>query len=369
MSDLHRLGDDALEAELTRLAGEERRLHARLLPLLAEFDVRGLPLAAGTSGLYDYCLRELGYAEGAAYERVKAAGAALRFPVVLERIKDGRLTMAAAALLSPLLLEENVEDILAEAEGKSRQELELLAASLDPRADVQDRIVELPGSDGKAAAGGDGPDAACEAGADSARKAGCARDQAAVARAARSEERRRRDRIEALSAERVHFGFTGSLELRRKLERARALLWHKDPSGRLEGIIDGLADYYLDRKDPQHTLGLDARRPAEAAPPSAAGRGTAGEREAGSPRADWKPAARSRVIPQAVKDEVWRRDEGRCSYAAPDGRRCEARAGLEYDHIVPWVFGGRSDAAVNIRLLCRAHNQWAARREGLNRPS
>lgn len=330
MNDLHRLSDDALEAELTRLAGEERRLHARLLPLLAEFDVRGLPLAAGFGGLYEYLLRELGLAEGSAYERVKAAGCALRFPCILDRVAEGRLTLAAVALLSPLLLEENVEDLLAEAEGKTRQELETLAASLDPRADREDSVIGLPGPAADAAA-----------------------------RAQHSDERRRRDRIEALSAERVHFGFTGSLELRRKLERARALLWHKDPSGRLEGVIDGLADYYLDRKDPQHTLGLDARKPAEGPPPR-------GPEQAALDRL---AAARSRVIPQAVKDEVWRRDEGRCSYASPEGNRCEARAGLEFDHIVPWVFGGRSDSAVNIRLLCRAHNQWAARREGLSRPS
>jgi 5-methylcytosine-specific restriction endonuclease McrA len=70
---------------------------------------------------------------------------------------------------------------------------------------------------------------------------------------------------------------------------------------------------------------------------------------------------RGRGIAQAVKDVVWRRDEGRCVYKIPDGRACGARAGLEFDHVHPRALGGPSSAE-NLRLLCRTHNDLEARR-------
>jgi hypothetical protein len=45
-----------------------------------------------------------------------------------------------------------------------------------------------------------------------------------------------------------------------------------------------------------------------------------------------------------------------------EGRRCEARAWLEYDHRHPRGKGGGSDVD-NVRLLCRAHNRHAAELE------
>lgn len=56
-----------------------------------------------------------------------------------------------------------------------------------------------------------------------------------------------------------------------------------------------------------------------------------------------------RMIPTAVKVEVWRRDKGRC-------RECSATTGLHYDHILPFAKGGRSDDSRNIQILCARHN-------------
>ncbi|MBI5240147.1 MAG: HNH endonuclease, partial [Elusimicrobia bacterium] len=72
-------------------------------------------------------------------------------------------------------------------------------------------------------------------------------------------------------------------------------------------------------------------------------------------------AASSRRVPQWVRDRVWERDQGRCSFRAADGRRCGPRAWLEFDHVRPYALGGASDDPANVRLLCRAHNQLRAR--------
>jgi 5-methylcytosine-specific restriction endonuclease McrA len=70
-------------------------------------------------------------------------------------------------------------------------------------------------------------------------------------------------------------------------------------------------------------------------------------------------AAKGRHIPAAVKRAVLERDHGQCTFVGKTGRRCEARTRLELDHIEPIARGGESTAG-NLRLRCRAHNQYAA---------
>ncbi|MBU8922974.1 MAG: HNH endonuclease, partial [Bacteroidales bacterium] len=71
------------------------------------------------------------------------------------------------------------------------------------------------------------------------------------------------------------------------------------------------------------------------------------------------PEQPSRFIPQAVKDEIFRRDGNRCAYRSPDGRRCDSKWNLQVDHIIPFALGG-SNSPENLQLLCRRHNQYKA---------
>jgi hypothetical protein len=68
-----------------------------------------------------------------------------------------------------------------------------------------------------------------------------------------------------------------------------------------------------------------------------------------------------RRIPNHIRRAVSMRDQYRCAFIGKKGRRCDARAGLELDHIIPVAHGGQSTVD-NLRLLCRAHNQHAADR-------
>jgi hypothetical protein len=53
-----------------------------------------------------------------------------------------------------------------------------------------------------------------------------------------------------------------------------------------------------------------------------------------------------------VKREVWGRDGGRCTFIASDGRRCDSRWKLEFDHIDE----AGPPTTANTRLRCRPHN-------------
>jgi hypothetical protein len=57
----------------------------------------------------------------------------------------------------------------------------------------------------------------------------------------------------------------------------------------------------------------------------------------------------TRVIPSAVKLEVWKRDGGCCVL-------CKEKDNLHFDHDLPFSKGGTSLTAKNIRLLCARHN-------------
>ncbi|MFO7914859.1 MAG: HNH endonuclease signature motif containing protein, partial [Candidatus Krumholzibacteriales bacterium] len=71
---------------------------------------------------------------------------------------------------------------------------------------------------------------------------------------------------------------------------------------------------------------------------------------------------RTRYIPRKVKDLVYRRDGGRCSFVSKNGRRCNSTWNLQYDHIVPFGKGG-DNSPENLRLLCGRHNQLMAEKE------
>lgn len=57
----------------------------------------------------------------------------------------------------------------------------------------------------------------------------------------------------------------------------------------------------------------------------------------------------ARLIPTAVKVEVWKRDRGKCVM-------CGSSRNLHFDHDIPFSKGGSSITAENVRLLCAKHN-------------
>jgi 5-methylcytosine-specific restriction endonuclease McrA len=70
-------------------------------------------------------------------------------------------------------------------------------------------------------------------------------------------------------------------------------------------------------------------------------------------------SGKNKDVSAPARREVFERDGGRCSFVGKSGKRCESTHLLEYDHIKARALGGEHDAD-NLRLLCRAHNQYVA---------
>lgn len=338
------LPDAELEERLKRLAGIERKALVLLLAHLGEFDERKLHADRGHPSLFSYCLRVLGYSEQAAYKRIQAARAARAHPEILKRLAGNELTLTAAVILSPHLSGDNALELLNAARGRRTREVEALAASLAPRPDTPDCLRALPVSSASTA-----PKAAPRPAAEpDMAQFPPAQANGAVGREAppppqpvqMSGRTTPRELIEPLSALRHLFRFTGSAALLVKYERARELLGAARAGGSMESVFEAGLDGLLDKRDPDRRIARRAARQAQRAV---------------------RPSA-SRRISAGLRDAVWGRDGGRCTFMGPDGSRCPSTTFLEIDHIRPYALGGPSDDAANLRLMCRAHNQLLARR-------
>src|SRR5262249_44657252 len=138
------LSDEDLVAALSSLARGEREATAQLVAHLAEMDARRLFLGAGFSSLFVYCTTALCLSEDAAYNRIEVARTVRRFPVILDKLAEGSLSIATVRLISPHLTPENKEALIGAASGKSKRQVEEVLARHAPRPDVAPSMRKLP---------------------------------------------------------------------------------------------------------------------------------------------------------------------------------------------------------------------------------
>jgi hypothetical protein len=256
---------------------------AEVLAHIAEVDARKIYLLYGPS-MYAYCTDVLRLSESAAYARIRAARLARRFPDVFDDVATGRLNVSGLNIIAPYVDADGA--LLAAARGQSTQTIRKLVAAHAPRPSVPDSITPISA------------------------------DQAVVR-------------------------FTASMAFVEKLDRAKALLSHSVPDGKLDDILTRALDAVI--------AATEKTRFAKTAAPKRARRSS----------------ARTRYIPATNRRTVHVRDDERCTFILADGSRCKARAFLQYHHDDPYGKDGTHDPK-NVRLLCRLcrirHNRHYAER-------
>lgn len=198
------LTDEALLRRLEMLGLQERECVADIVEHLMEVDRRESALDLGYASLFEYCVKKLGYSEGAAFLRIRAARAAAAFPEILERLRAGRIHLDAVACLSPHMNEDNGNRLLDLADGATKREVLAIVARLDT-APAPERDVVLPA-----------PSAAPPLTRGQEASAPCA--EANVRTEATS------PNPEILPPLRHRFHFTGDDDLLKKISRLRGLL-------------------------------------------------------------------------------------------------------------------------------------------------
>jgi len=110
---------------------------------LADADRDDTPLRNGYSSLFVYARIALGLSEHDAFTLAAAARTARRFPVILDRLAEGALHVTAVKLLGPHLTADNHRELLEQARGRSRREIEEIVAGLQPAPECPPRLERL----------------------------------------------------------------------------------------------------------------------------------------------------------------------------------------------------------------------------------
>ena len=392
------LSDRELLRETRNLVRHERHLQGAVIDHLSEIEARGLYLQRGFSSLFDYAVRELGYSDAAAARRIGAMRLCADQPDAREGLRDGSLTLSAAAELQWAFDRQRRRGSISGTAA--------IAPAGTPAADSAPAVPLAPAEP---------PPLVLDA---------VGRQKLVEEAAGKSARQVRRmlvdldpelappaDRVRPLGDGRYELKATIDAQCQQGLEHLRGLLSHVDPRMTMGQLVGRLVREALDRHDPSRpprrarggsrpadakadaprtptpesqpaverraaSTTKDAAIPAGAAPTPAravrpiptsapppstqeetARRAASGAKPTGAATPAAKSCASGRAISAGVRRQVWQRDGGRCSYVDPQtGRRCNSTHLIEIDHIVPHALGGGADPG-NLRLLCGAHHR------------
>jgi len=329
MSHLENLSNQQITNNLVALCQRERLLTVEVLKYLNEIERRQLHLQEGFSSMFSYCTEKLRYSESAANRRIRAARCLRDYPKVLELLEKGDISLSVLSLVAGRLNESNCSELLNAVTGKSRQEVEAYLARGQEQILVRESIKPIV-----------------------VRKVATVTQSSDLfANATKSQNIRSGGRSENSSLpeqpkeeveERFELKFSVSRTTRKKIEKVQTLLSNKlKGKCSLEATLDELLDGFIERNCLQKKAEKKAERRVKSDKPI--------------------PSSVSRYIPSELKERVYQRDKGCCTFVGKDNRRCNSTWQLQLDHIKPFAVGGKTEFE-NLRLVCAGHNRYLARR-------
>lgn len=366
---LKKVKDDQLLTQFEQMVWRERRVTVEVIRYIAEISRRLLYAKEAYPSLYSFLTEKYRYSPGAAYRRIQAAEVSEIAPDILKLLSEGKFNLMTISLIAPHITKENSKMLIQKVAGKSKMAVEYIVADLFGKEKVyRDKIWRLPLLKTKiektrsfqqdsVSTGGNKKDMLFHGVTESCTSIGQNSGETKVETASsqNGREANRDDSREvgvrtkgsapsALAREvfglirKVKIEFVADEAVAQKLERAKEILRHKFPAGKLQDIFDQALEDLLEKRDPERKIAkIDL---------SGSGEGRASRVE-------------SRYISAQLKMKIWQRDGGRCTYVSPLGKRCPERGKLEMDHVQPWALGGHTSEA-NLRLLCSAHNKYQA---------
>jgi len=317
---LRTLSDTDFHHQFETIVSIELASTLKVLHFINDLDRRKSFLELGYSSVLDYCVRKLGYSRSGAGRRIQAARCAHRHPEVFGLLRARELSVGTAALIEGILSDDNKDEILRRIRGATHREIERVVSEYRPPVALRDRFhfVQVP--------------------VPAPRNADAEFFGRMCTRSLPEEWRQPMQ-------EKVYVQFLADEEFMKLFEEVRNLM----PDGGEQNIADVMRRVLAEYRDRHSPVARHARR----------------EAKNGSARLEsqrWEcNSTQSRHIPDEVRDMVFVRDGGQCSFVAADGTRCQCRKNLQLDHIQPFAAGGTHDPQ-NLRLLCGAHNRLAAER-------
>lgn len=325
--DLCDVPSTVLAQRLYDLRNEERGLLVEFLVKLAVIDSRRFYLEMGFNSCFALLTDHLGYTKSSAYRRSTAARLLARFPVIGAYLADGRLGLTTLVELRDVLEDERLVEILDRAAGRTEDQVKELVAALRPRPAPMDLLRRLPEPRPARAVDGSGPE----------RLTAPAAPPPPEPPPAPPPPPRPAARVEPISEELRVLRVTVGRDFVADLEAVKAALSHQIPDGNLARVLHECL---------RRTLRDTQRR-------------RAGAHASGKPS---RARTDGRYLSPAIRREVWRRDDGRCTFVGADGHRCGSTFQLQFHHLQPFAKGGPTVAA-NLTLHCSRHNAYRAEQD------
>ncbi len=342
----------ALTENLAALLRREHDALAEFLVALADFDERRRWVELGHSSLFYFLTRELRLCKSAAQYRKVASELIQEIPDVIEPLRRGDLCLTTIIEVAKVVTTENWKTVLPRFYGLSRREAIEVVTALQPHPAPPARTVvtsvrPVPSSRSVVPASSHAlaPESAGEprglaltgtaSGPTSLRVSSAEEPSSSVSTpAVPSMTPARPIEVVPLTAEQSRIHLTVSKEFMKKLEAARDAMSHAMPGATPAEILEAGLELLLAKAAKRKGL-------------------------VEKPREDTRPA-KGDHIPAHVRREVWKRDGGRCQWPVSSGGVCGTTRHLELDHVHPRSLGGASTVD-NLRVVCRAHNDLAAR--------
>jgi hypothetical protein len=292
---LNSISDQELFEQIRLLSQDERRITIEILHLLREIARRRLYAQRGYESLFTFLVKELGYDEASAYRRVSAIRVIEAVPEVEQTLEQGRLSVATVAQAQTFFQQE-----------KKRAK---------PCSDEKKREI-LKKLEGKS------------------------KRETELILAQEAPQLPKPDQVRILNEDQTEIRFAADRELLEMLQQIQALTTHRSLEPGYNGLLKFMAAQVLKKLDPAQQNERNSLSPEKAA-------------------AQHASKTHARYVPASVKREIWRKDQGKCSYVSPTGIQCGSKHGLQLDHVTPWAMGGETSSR-NLRLLCANHNRLAA---------
>ncbi len=143
-----KLSDSELLSKTRDLARREQALALELIEHLLEVDARKLYATLKYDSLFKYIVRELGYSEAIAYERLRAMRLVRRVPEARAKLESGALSLTTAAQVESFRKQEELTQsetlaLMEEASRKSKREVERLLLIKAPDAIPREKIRQV----------------------------------------------------------------------------------------------------------------------------------------------------------------------------------------------------------------------------------
>ncbi len=361
---IEQLSNNAVIQEGDRAVRNEHVLLISILECLNEIERRSLYLKEGYSSLYAFCTFRWRYSPSKAGRFIAAARSIVKFPAARRLLAERKITVCGLAKIARLLVEGNPVEILRSVSGKTFAEIEKIVASHQTAPTVRESVRPI----GLKEPADNAPNREEDGDLLQTKES---QNDTHVGRGPQQD-------LQEEPEHRYEIRFSASEEFCRDLERAKAVCsrgWN------LEAIMGRAIKDLLEKRDPDRKEAQRKKR--EARKQGQSRDQSEGKLRSQSPNrpatlrgaratTEMRPSGkgvqaspgRSRHIPAQLRDAVFTRDNGRCTYTGSLGIQCDSTAHLQIDHITPFCLGGEHSLE-NLRLLCGKHNRLAAREMSL----